>query len=141
MTQEVLNAYKPFIDTVWRYVHIKNDRDYENALELLEELMESATDDTDEPLNPLIDLLSTAIGHYEATDDDLVRFLQEAEDYPKDIAMLRTLMEQHHLTGSDLPEIGSRSMVSLVLNGKRELTRSAIEKLCARFNVKPAMFF
>ena len=47
-------------------------------------------------------------------------------------------MRQYHLTGSELPEIGDKTMVSKVQNGKRTLTRQAIEKLSARSNVKPA---
>jgi HTH-type transcriptional regulator/antitoxin HigA len=58
-----------------------------------------------------------------------------------DIALVRTLMRQHKLTGNDLPEIGDKTMVSKVLNEKRSLTRSAIEKLCARFGLRPSQFF
>lgn len=141
MTQDIMSAYKPFIDAVWPYIHIADEEAYSTALELLENLLESATDTEDHPFNPLIDMLSNAIERYEESDDRLSEFIQDVESYPKDIALLRTLMEQHGLTGSDLPEIGTKSMVSKVLNGKRELSRSAIEKLCTRFNLKPMMFF
>lgn len=141
MTQEILSTYKPFIDAVWPYVHIADDEGYEAALELLEDLLESAVDSVDDPLNPLIDMLSNALERYEAADDDIKGFMDEAQNVPNDIALLQTLMEQYGLTGSDLPEIGSKSMVSKVLSGERVLSRSAIEKLCARFSLKPAMFF
>lgn len=141
MTQEILSTYKPFIDAVWPYVHIAEDKGYEAALELLEELLESSVDSINDPLNPLIDMLSNAIERYESADEQIKEFVDEAQEIPNDIALLKTLMEQYGLTGNDLPEIGSKSMVSKVLNGKRDLSRPAIEKLCARFNLKPAMFF
>ena len=84
--------------------------------------------------------MSQAIETWESRDDDLSVFLNEAESTPADIALLRTLMQQHHLTGSDLPEIGDKTMVSKVLNGKRTLQRPAIEKLARRFGIQPAMF-
>ena len=86
-------------------------------------------------------MLSHAIEKYESRDDELMAFVAEAEAIPADIALLRTLMRQHKLTGSDLPEIGDKTMVSKVLNGRRSLTRAAIERLCARFSLRPSMFF
>jgi HTH-type transcriptional regulator/antitoxin HigA len=103
--------------------------------------MESASDTLDDPLNPLIDMISLAIEKYERQDIELVDFINESEKAPADLALLRTLMSQHNLTGSDLPEIGDKTMLSKVLNGKRELSRQAIEKLCQRFSLQPAMFF
>ena len=54
---------------------------------------------------------------------------------------LKALMMNHNLTGSDLPEVGDKTMVSKVLNEKRPLTRPAIERLAKRFGIRPAMFF
>ena len=67
-------------------------------------------------------------------------FVEEADAIPADVALLRTLMQQHGLNGSDLPEIGDKTMVSKVLNGKRILQRHSIEQLAERFNIRPAMF-
>ena len=141
MAQEVLSAYQPFISAIWPYINIVDDKSYNEALGLLEECLELSSDTKKDPLNPLIDMLSDAIERYEMADDEISTFVDEAERYPADIALLHHLMDQYGLTGSDLPEIGSKSMVSKVLNGKRELSRSAIEKLCVRFDLKPTMFF
>jgi HTH-type transcriptional regulator/antitoxin HigA len=62
----------------------------------------------------LIDLLSSAIEKYESQDEDLMAFVEEAQNLPADIALLKVLMRQHQLTGSDLPEIGGKAMVSKV---------------------------
>lgn len=141
MKQNMIDAYGDFIKTAWPYLHIANEEDYQEALDLLENLFESATDSEDDPMNPLVDLLASAVERYELTDDGTRLFLEEADKMPKDVALLHTLIDQYNLTGNDLPEIGSKSMVSKVLHGKRILTREAIERLSARFGLNPAMFF
>ena len=142
MTQlALIDEYQAFMSIARPLVNITNEADYHTALDTLEETLESASDNLDDPFNPLIDMLSHAIEKYESQDDKLMAFIAEAEEIPADIALLRTLMRQHKLTGSDLPEIGDKTMVSRVLNGKRSLTRSAIEKLSARFGLRPSMFF
>jgi len=137
----IVDAYEAFMATAQPFVNITNDEDYSAALDALEQVLESANDTLDDPLNPLIDMLSHAIEQYEAQDDELMAFVAEAAGMPADIALLRTLMSQHQLTGSDLPEIGDKTMVSKVLNQKRVLTRQAIEGLSARFSIRPGMFF
>lgn len=59
----------------------------------------------------------------------------------KSSEVLAFLMEQHQLTQNDLPEIGSQSLVSKILNDERKLTVQHIEKLAIKFNVSPAVFF
>lgn len=55
--------------------------------------------------------------------------------------ILAFLMEQHDLTQSDLPEIGSQSHVSKILSGERNLTREQIGFLSKKFGVSPAIFY
>ncbi len=142
MTQlAIVDAFQAFMATAQPFININSDEQYDAALETLEQVMETAIDTPDDPMNPLIDMLSHAIERYEAQDDELSTFIETAEATPVDISLLRTLMRQHHLTGSDLPEIGDKTMVSKVLNGKRVLSRQAIEKLSERFGLRPAMFF
>lgn len=137
----LINAYESFMTTAKPFVSITNEVDYDEALKALEHALESASDTLDDPMNPLIELLSLAIEKYESRDSELATFVSESEGMPADIALLQTLMSQHKLTGSDLPEIGGRAMVSKVLKGKRSLSRSAIEQLAVRFNLRPSMFF
>ena len=136
----LVDAYETFLQTAHAYVNLSNEEDYNAALVALEEILEAAEDIAKDPLNPLIEILSQAIGAYEEQDDKLVAFLEEADATPVDVALLRTLMRQHELTGSDLPEIGDKTMVSKVLNGKRILQRHAMELLGERFGIRPAMF-
>jgi HTH-type transcriptional regulator/antitoxin HigA len=55
---------------------------------------------------------------------------------------LSFLMEQHGLKQKDLVDIfGTRSVVSEVMSGKRELTKEQIRRLSQRFHVSPELFF
>ena len=137
----IVDAYQKFMATAQPFVNIAGAEEYESALETLEQVLESSSDTLDDSMNPLIDMLSHAIERYEAQDDELLAFVAEVEAIPADIALLRTLMSQHQLTGRDFPEIGDKTMVSKVLNGKRSLSRQAIEKLSERFDLRPSMFF
>jgi len=51
------------------------------------------------------------------------------------------LMDQNNLGTADLPEIGSKSLVSKILNGHRRLTIDHINSLSKRFGISPALFF
>ena len=56
--------------------------------------------------------------------------------------MLKFLMEQNNITQYDLAgELGGQSVVSEILNGKRQLTREHIERLSRRFHISPASFY
>ena len=58
------------------------------------------------------------------------------------IGNLKFLLEQNDMTASDLGRLlGSRSMGTQILNGHRRMSQATIAKLCARFNVGPAVFF
>ncbi len=142
MTQlALIDAYQSFMHTAHSFVDITNEEDYEATLNALEQILDSSDDTLDAPLNPLIDILTHAIEKYESQDIQLMEFITQAVDMPADIVLLRTLMSQNQLTGSDLPEIGDKTMVSKVQSGQRKLSRDAIEKLSARFGLRPSMFF
>ena len=58
------------------------------------------------------------------------------------VEVLRALIEANGLRQKDLASIlGTESIVSEVLRGKRELNKGQIEKLSKRFRVSPAVFF
>ena len=56
------------------------------------------------------------------------------------VDVLRFLMDEHGLSQSDLPEVGSQGVVSDILRGKRELNVRQIRALAKRFQVSPAVF-
>jgi HTH-type transcriptional regulator/antitoxin HigA len=58
------------------------------------------------------------------------------------VEVLRFLLERNGLAQRDLAEeLGSESTVSLVLSGRRHLTREHIARLSKRFGVDPSVFF
>jgi HTH-type transcriptional regulator / antitoxin HigA len=58
------------------------------------------------------------------------------------LEVLQELMAANDLRQKDLaPLLGSESIVSEVLSGKRELNKRHIEKLSRRFKVSPEVFF
>jgi len=70
----------------------------------------------------------------------------EAERYPVPDAdpadVLRFLLRRNGLAQRDIAaELGGESTVSLVLSGKRGLSRDHIARLSRRFHVSPSVFF
>jgi len=138
---EVRDACHRFADVAAPFCHITDAEHYEMAMELVESLFEEAEDSPDDPLNAMISILSDAIENYECTKRELLEFEQQASEGPADLSMLRLLIDQHRLGMADLPEIGSKSMVSRVLSGERSLSKKHIQALSNRFRIDPGLFF
>ncbi len=140
--QKVTNSFSQFSKAAERFMHIHSERDYQETLSLIEELMTEADDAEDNPLHDLVKILADAVEAYESRQEELVAFHHEAEQSDPAVSALRLLMEQHALGASGLrQEIGSKSLVSMILSGQRSLTREHISRLSTRFDVSPAIFF
>ena len=137
----VRDACLRFANEAAPFCHIPDAEHYEMALELVESLFEEAEDSPVNPLNAIISMLSEAIAEYESRDREMLAFEIEASTGSADLAMLRLLMDQHSLGMADLPEIGSKSMVSRVLSGERSLSKKHIHGLSQRFGIDPGLFF
>lgn len=111
---------------------IRTKRDYDKAVSTLNQLLDAGAADEKSPLADLVNTLGALIGDY----DDVHHPAKEVSF----IAMIRILMEQHELTQSDLPEIGTQGVVSEILRGKRELNVRQIKALSERFHVPPSVF-
>lgn len=120
---------------------IEDNETCEQVLSYIDTLMAHAADDENDFLHHIIRGLADAVELYEIQQADVNEFIERVHHEPADVAMLRLLMSQYNLKGTDLPEIGSKSNVSLILNGKRELTKEHIRKLSDRFGINPALFF
>ena len=111
---------------------IRNEREYNAAVKRLNELLDEIGDNEKHPLYSLLDTLGTLIHSY------------EEEHYPipevTGAEVLRFLMDEHGLTQSDLPEVGSQGVVSEILSGKRELNIRQIRSLAQKFRVSSAVF-
>jgi HTH-type transcriptional regulator/antitoxin HigA len=111
---------------------IRNEHEYDLAVERLNHLLDEVGTDEQHPLYTLLDTLGTLIHAYE----------EQHQPMPESsgVDVLRFLMGEHGLTQSDLPEIGSQGVVSDILRGKRELNVRQIRALAKRFQVSPAVF-
>lgn len=111
---------------------IRNEREYDAAVVRLNSLLDEVGTNESHPLYGLLDTLGTLLHVYE----------EKHHPMPgsNGVAMLRFFMEEHGLTQSDLPEVGSQGVVSEILNSKRELNLRQIRALAKRFGVSPAVF-
>ena len=111
---------------------IRNEKEYDLAIERLNALIDEVGDNEEHPLYELLDTLGAVIHTY------------EEKHYPmpecSGVEMLQFLMETHQLEPSDLPEIGAPDAVLELLSGKRELTVKHLQALAARFHVSPTVF-
>src|ERR1043166_3030792 len=92
---------------------IRNEREYSAAVKRLHALLDEVGDNERHPLFGLLDTLGTLVHAY------------EEKHYPMPACsgaeILQALMEEHGVTQSDLPEIGSQGVVAEILRGKRDL--------------------
>jgi HTH-type transcriptional regulator / antitoxin HigA len=112
---------------------IHNEQEYDRAIERLNQLLDEVGTNEQHPLYELLDTLATVIHAYEEQHHPLPA-ASGAE-------VLAYLLEEHGLTQSALPEVGSQGVVSEILRGKRELNVRQIRALAQRFGVSPAVFF
>ncbi len=95
--------------------------------------------DHDDLENPLFELLCARISEYE----NMRRNSKHSTNTEKTpgVSVLRTLMDQYGLKAADLAnELGSKSNVSNILNGRRALTVNHIKALTQRFKLPADAF-
>jgi HTH-type transcriptional regulator/antitoxin HigA len=108
----------------------EQNESYTKALYELEQRHENWSEEESE----LADLLILLIEDYEEKNYQLPK--------SSPLAVIEFLMEQHGLKRKDLADVfGTPSIVSEVLNGKRELNKEQIRRLSERFHVSPELFF
>ena len=131
-----MNAISPQIQRSWTRVsdlfRIQSEQDYDRAVERLNTLLDEVGTDERHPLYSLLDTLGTVLHAWE----------EQHHVMPEcgGADLLRFFMEEHNLSQSDLPEVGSQGVVSEILGGKRELNVRQIRALSKRFGVSPSVF-
>jgi HTH-type transcriptional regulator / antitoxin HigA len=138
---EFASACNRFAELAKPLIEIRTKRDWSIALDVIDALMADGRDRLDAPRQALIGMLADAVDRYEDRDAEMAAFAHRAHEGPADLALLRVLMDQHGLGVADLPEIGSKSMVSRVLSGERDLSKRHIARLAERFGIDPGLFF
>ena len=128
------------VQTAWRDLNklvplgpITDAKDYERRVRLMDELLERIGTDESHRLMPLLDLVTRRIEAYEAE--------HHAVPEASPAQVLAYLMDEHGLKQADLAdEMGGQSIVSAILNGKRELNTRQVKALAKRFGVSPGVF-
>lgn len=110
-------------------IHIETEAQNNRALEVLDELSDQ-------------DKLDAGERAYYLALGDLVD-VYESKVYPIEDAtpleLIKHLMQANDLKQTDLvAEFGSKSLISDFLSGKRDLSKTQIDKLSKRFSISPA---
>ena len=120
----------------WRVVQplfsIRNESEYNLAIERLNALIDEISTNEQHPLYELLNTLGTVIHAY------------EEKHYPmpecSGVEIFQHLIQEHQLAPSDFPELGTSDVVLEILDGKRELTVKHLQALATRFHVSPSVF-
>jgi HTH-type transcriptional regulator/antitoxin HigA len=116
---------------------IRNEREYNSAMKVMEELALRGEDDLSEGERDYLDTLDELISLYDQRHYSLGR------DRRTPLQRLRYLLDQSDTTPAKLRQIlgCSQSLVSMVLNGERELSKENIVRLAAHFKLNVGYFF
>ena len=111
-------------------IHTKGD--YDKVIRILDMLV-GRTDLTKDQKD-FVESLSILVEAYENEHEPI-------KEYNDPIETLKFLLEANNMNRSDLGHLlGSRSLGSLIMNRKRELSKNHIRILSERFSVNPSLF-
>jgi len=129
MIEELIKVW-PTIRHIFKVPH--TDEEYNEMVQLLDELTDQVGNDESHPLASLMETLGSLVEAYETQN------LPGMEGSP--LQVLQELMAMHELKQPDLTDVGTQGVVSEVLTGKRKLNLRQIKALSKRFHVSPAVF-
>lgn len=106
---------------------------YKRMVNLMNALVDEVGGNEKHPLADLLEIVGDIIAAYEDRHHPI------ADAAPRDV--LRLLMEQNNLQQKDLAvELGSQSVASEILSGKRAINARQAKALGTRFSVSPGAF-
>ena len=111
---------------------IQNETDFKRIHALADELADEVGDDNNHPLFSLFEITMSLIERWE---DENVSIPELA---PKEI--LRFLLEQNNLKQKDLIDIASPTLISDILAGRRDISKSLARNLSKRFHIDISAF-
>ncbi len=112
---------------------IVDEAQYELALAFVERVFNTIANDPLHPMGGLVEVMADRIRAYEQR-------VHPWLDTSTAATVLASLMEEHSLAQSHLPEVGAQSVVSAVLAGKRKLNLRQVKALAQRFSVPMEVF-
>jgi HTH-type transcriptional regulator/antitoxin HigA len=138
LTSQTKQGYrlgKSYLDLLKRFplLSIRSEEEYDRATAVAQTLM--GRDDLNSDQARYLDTLITLISAYEAKEYDLDR------DEITPLQALNTLLDANGMAVADLGRvIGSQSYASMILSGKRAISKDSAKKLAERFKVDAGLF-
>jgi HTH-type transcriptional regulator / antitoxin HigA len=114
---------------------LRSERDYDAAVAVLDALAVRPEGSLHPGEQDYLDTLTMLVEAYDQEHHDL-------DTQPRDpLSVLKYLMQESGMTQADLGRLfGNRALASLILNGRRQLSKSHMRKLANHFKVSPALF-
>ena len=132
MKKFVMNNEVKAVSQFLLQFQIHTDDDLNQAIAYAEELTNIFENENTE-IEPLLDFVLAVIEKY------------EDKHYPvkrsSPVEVLKFLMDQHGHKQKDLTDVAAKSVISEILNGKRQLNKNHIDKLSKKYHTSPAVFF
>lgn len=125
LTADVINFTKELL--------IENDNHLQRVINESLEIAEKVEAGQEELIS-VLEIMTAAIERYEDRNFSI-------DDHATSEERMVYLMEQHGDTQSDMTDIASRTVINEIVNGKRKLTRTHIERLCRKYSVTSNYFF
>lgn len=129
--QGVLTAWDA-LRAVVPVTSISSDEEYVQMAALANRLIDWGAGDETHPLAGLLSLVGDALSQWEEQHAEI------EEATPAEV--LRELMAEHDLRQADLADLLSQGQLSMILAGKRGISKALAKKLGQRFGVSPAVF-
>ena len=126
---------KSYLDLLKRFplLVIRSEEEYDRATTVAQDLM--GRDDLDEDQSRYLDTIIALISAYESKEYDL------DQDAISPLDALKTLLDANDMGTADLGRlIGSQSYASMILAGKRQISKDNARKLAGRFKVDAGLF-
>ena len=131
---KLAKATKHWVD-VTKIIYVPhNKNEYNELVAILNRLLDMGGRNEHHPLASLANIIGNNLEIYESSQSFPFKKSLSA------VAALKLIMQEHQLKQTDLTEIGSQSVVSAILNGKRKLNTRQIKGLSARFKLEPGFF-
>jgi HTH-type transcriptional regulator/antitoxin HigA len=112
---------------------VRDDAHYAELLAFVDEVFEKFGHDDQHPIFTLVSLVAERIREYEDRQHPW-------PDSATPVGCLAFLMDSYGLNQKDLPEVGTQSVVSEILSGKRSINLRQASALAKRFAVPMEVF-
>lgn len=112
---------------------IRDEGHYAELLTFVEEAFERFGSDDAHPIFGLVSVVADRIREYEDR-------VHPWPDSTTPGALLAYLLTEHGLRQVDLPEVGTQSVISEIISGKRALNLRQVKSLANRFHVPMEVF-